>query len=271
MDYIADSFFHFTPKYEYLLNIIENGFSPRYCYEDYDFLLGKHKERGWPTDFGVPMVCFCDIPLPFINEHSTEFGKFAIAMKKEWGKKQLCPVFYIKEDTIPANNLNNIQWYLQNNVAKEMSKIKNNTTIDENIKNEKEDELLKDFTQSFIDFQDFIGFVKKYEGVSSKTGEVKEFYREREWRWIPIMTEKVEVDGWLLRIGPDEKNNKKLIEQYNNSLKKYNTLKIEPIDIDYYIVDSIESKERLTNNINENYIEFNKEIYILDDIIRKIK
>jgi hypothetical protein len=266
MDYIADSFFHFTSKFDYLVSIIENGFFPRYCFEEYDFLLGKHKEVGRPTEFGVPMVCFCDIPPQFINEHASEFGKFAIAMNKDWGKRELCPILYIKENTIPANNLINIQWYLFNNYNIEKSIIEKDTTINNYTKSKKEDELLNNFSQSFVDFQDFIGFVKKYEGISGKTGEKKEFYREREWRWIPRGNEKAKAENRLLRLGPDEKNDELSLEKHNNTLKEYHTLKIKPIDIDYYIVDTVESKERLENDINDKYNKFIKSIYTLDEI-----
>ena len=72
IDYIADSFYHFTPKKEHLFSIIENGFYPRYCIENYDYLLRKYKHD--PT-IAIPMVCFCDIPITFIEGHVENYCK----------------------------------------------------------------------------------------------------------------------------------------------------------------------------------------------------
>ena len=38
----SNSLFHFTPKEEYLLDILENGFWPRYCSEDIEWLIPKY-------------------------------------------------------------------------------------------------------------------------------------------------------------------------------------------------------------------------------------
>lgn len=37
----SNSLFHFTHKEEYLLDILENGFWPRYCFEDIEWLIPK--------------------------------------------------------------------------------------------------------------------------------------------------------------------------------------------------------------------------------------
>lgn len=47
------SLFHFTPKLEYLLEILQLGFRLRYNYE---------KLPRYQMAYICPMICFCDIP-----------------------------------------------------------------------------------------------------------------------------------------------------------------------------------------------------------------
>ncbi|WP_366645836.1 abortive infection system antitoxin AbiGi family protein [Amphritea sp.] len=72
------SLFHFTSDLETLFLIMENGFWPRFCYEDI----------SWCSDekfFLNAMVCFCDIPLRKLESHTEFYGRYGIGMKREWG------------------------------------------------------------------------------------------------------------------------------------------------------------------------------------------
>lgn len=88
----TDELFHFT-RFENLLSIIREGFYPRYNLE-YTFLSNVFER---PAAFEIiPMVCFCDIPLTLVQEHSTKYGKCAIGLDKKWGEKYgLSPVIYV--------------------------------------------------------------------------------------------------------------------------------------------------------------------------------
>ena len=52
----TSSLFHYTRQREYLIKIFKNGLLPNYCKEQY---LGGGKDGI----IGIPMVCFCDIPI----------------------------------------------------------------------------------------------------------------------------------------------------------------------------------------------------------------
>lgn len=90
----SESLFHFIRKIEWLLEILENkSFQARYVYEN--TLEAEYKA-------GIPMKCFCDIPLGVIKKHIHSYGKFGIGIKKSFAKKQyVTPVIYFhsKSDT----------------------------------------------------------------------------------------------------------------------------------------------------------------------------
>jgi hypothetical protein len=252
MDYIADSFYHFTPKKEYLYNIIQNGFYPRYCIENYSYLL---KEYNMPT-IAIPMVCFCDIPIVFIEEHTKNYGKFAIAMKKEWGEKHLNPLLYLTDNSIPQRKFELIQWDLLKEARKKR--------IYDNV--EASDEVI----EMFYHFQDFIAYLKKYRGKSLKHDNREIiFYREREWRWIPEIDEEDVKKGIILRLDPSEYSK---IKEKNKLLEENYKLNFSIDNVDYIIVDNQESKKefgQLLHKINKR--ELIDKMYVLAELLYKSK
>jgi hypothetical protein len=148
------NFFHFTNCIEYLRDILENGFWPRYC-----------KEYGWGNmyEFAIPMVCFCDIPLSQISEHAKFYGCWGIGVKPSWGKlhKDFTPVQYIASQSTEFNLVNRL-----------ITTLKNGTIDDIGIKK--------------------LILAKKVSGIAiAKSGisSVRKFYDEREWRYVPSSLE----------------------------------------------------------------------------------
>lgn len=144
------TFFHFTSKLEILTQILGEGFWPRYC-----------REYGWGNqyDFAIPMVCFCDIPLTQIMEHSNFYGEFGIGISPAWIKshKEITPVQYIALSSLEFNLVNRL-----------ITKLKNNE-IDDTGRNK-------------------LLLAKKVIGTAfdkSKNLSTKKFYDEREWRYVP--------------------------------------------------------------------------------------
>lgn len=159
MNLSSKSLFHFTPKFEYLTDILRNGFWPRYC-----------REYGWGNkyiDFAVPMVCFCDIPLSMIKEHIKSYGDFGIGVSRDWIRKQktITPVQYVALESNEYNSINRL-----------LTQLKNNNITDDGIS-----KLL---------------LVKKVSGKildKDKTIKTKIFYNEKEWRYVPDTLQKDEL------------------------------------------------------------------------------
>jgi len=262
MDYIADSFYHFTPKNENLFSIIKNGFYPRYCKENYDYLLRNYNKLE--SIFAIPMVCFCDIPIVFIEEHVENYGKFAIAMKKKWGEKHLNPLMYLMDGSIPKNNFVVLQDILFGEKIKQKSFDVKDLF--------KRDSKLKKIKKMFYHYHDFIAYMKKYKGESIKHDN-KEiiFYREREWRWIPKINKEDEENGVILRLDPSDFH---LIEKKNKLIEKNKRYRLEfsKDDVDYLIVDSEETKHELEQFLSKNNMpQLVDKVHILEKIINDSK
>jgi hypothetical protein len=244
MTHIANSFFHYTNEIDYLISILENDFYPRYCYENYSQLLPNYINTHISTEIAVPMVCFCDIPLDLVSEHTNEYGKYAIGLTKEWGLNNLNPVFYLNSHSIPLKYLNAIQKKLML------------------------DKSLTDTEQlyRFELLQNFFAFIKPYSGISNKTNQKKEFYREREWRWIPEISIADEKEGIALRLLKDDEGKK---ENKNQLLKSKYKLKFTINDITYIVVPDNEIKKGIVSkiyHIKEKY-ELSDSLYLISKVI----
>ena len=151
----TNSLFHFVKKIEYLLDIIENGFQARYCYERIPF--GN-------KPFAFPMKCFCDIPLGNIKYHIHNYGEYGIGIAKKHAKKYgVTPVIYVHDNSQTLINYAN-QLAIQ--------KIPNNGN-----------ELMKSLIPYFKQYE------KKKKGVQEKR-----YYDEREWRYIPENSDYMEFN-----------------------------------------------------------------------------
>lgn len=143
----SDSIFHFIKRRDWLLRILkEKAFKARYVYEELPHIR---------FHVGIPMKCFCDIPLGVIKKHLSRYGKFGIGISKEYAKKNsFSPVIYVhqKSDTMLR--------YLRSIKKTEFMKNPNSLLpyfkLDETFTNGKDGRKL-----------------------------TTRLYDEREWRWIP--------------------------------------------------------------------------------------
>lgn len=155
----ANTLFHFTRDFETLLKILRTQFYPRFCLE----------RRLWApgdSNVAVPMVCFCDIPLSSISQHTMKYGNYAIGIKKTWAIEHgVTPILYVhKNSGFIRQGLSALNWCLEL-AEKDLSHL-----------NERLAEVMSMFFM-----------MKPYEGPQSVNGrKVKiRFYDEREWRYIP--------------------------------------------------------------------------------------
>lgn len=168
----SNNLFHFTKNLEYLKSILLNGFMPRYSLED-----------GGPIklDFiAYPMVCFCDIPISRIGDHTAFYGGYGLGMTKEWGlKNKLTPLIYTPTFGVVPDLANFLISYKppMGNSDSEVARL--------------HQVLVR---HGF----DLIPLVKPISGNMMIAGEQieKDFSQESEWRYVPPHDQIFGLDGF---------------------------------------------------------------------------
>lgn len=224
----SKTLFHFTPKIENVIDILENEFRPHFCLEDLNIItpdLGFREE----LEFAIPMVCFCDIPLSQAKVHMETYGKYGIGLSKEWGKlNKICPVLYVHENSAIPFGVRKmlekgVDLFLMDNVHVDMPL----TNIE--------------YIAKIVGEIDRIqSFIKPYEGrlwrngkyIPDIIGKIR-FYDEREWRFVPELPEDISSSRLTKAEFIDEKKK----NSANEKLRENCVLKFEPLDIKYIIVD----------------------------------
>lgn len=157
----SDNLFHFTRNTAHLKSILLNGFMPRHCLEDVRWLgLENHSFLAYP------MVCFCDIPISRISEHTAFYGEYGLGMSKEWGLANgLAPVIYAPAGSA-ATKLADYLFELNSDKTPEEA------SSDKNLANQ---------------IYNLLSLVKPIVGNMLISGGIveKDFYQECEWRYVP--------------------------------------------------------------------------------------
>lgn len=186
----TQSLFHYTKSIDTLKSILEHGLEMNFCVEKIGSLF-----------MGIPMICFCDIPLSRTAKHRDSYKPFAIGFSKQkFINRQhlnsiLNPVHYITSKVLESNYV--IGCKSDNNAIREKGFASDLEGL-EKLLNATLDKMGSDFSRSIT-----LGFIKTYHspGVSHSN------YIEREWRVImPEMQTKdsnvkwfwdeVEYDTW---------------------------------------------------------------------------
>jgi len=204
--------FHFTNSPDHLISILTSNFLPHFCLEDLTVVMPdlSHKED---LEFALPMVCFCDIPLSQISPHLAHYGNYGIGLTKTWAiQNGLAPVLYLLRGSPLASIFYSIGEQLG---TLPHDKIGNSPAMDH--------------------FHDLSAYIKPYEGVSVKDPKdgTWRFYDEREWRFVPDLTDLPFRYG----LTKDEMLDQSTRDRAHRVLWQRSVLKFEPNDIKYIIVE----------------------------------
>lgn len=229
----SNTLFHFTPKAEYLIDILKNEFQPRFCLE-------KINVGNKTTDIAFPMVCFCDIPLSQIRDHITTYGSYGIGMTKEWAKRNgLNPILYLDKDSNISQNFREII---------EMMRFEPIRLFDE----------LKSGGEAILKL---IRYTKPYIGDFYRNGKIIKdvtFYNEREWRYVPPWDE-----NSTFGLSKEQYDNAITLANENAKIKSY-SLSFTPDDIKYIIVNNESEIYSMIESLKEIKIKYpRREIEIL--------
>jgi len=201
-------------------------------------------------EVAIPMVCFCDIPLSQITNHSKQYGNYGIGLEKKWGKKRgVTPVTYYHD------NSNHILAFLNaaQLIKNELNKI--------------------GAVKPFNEIMYSTWFYKPYAGKMWRDGSYTEdttrFYDEREWRFIPTLESMFTSEVMKYSYYDDEveliKTNLEYKCRINQELSDSFKLEFKPSDIKYIIVEKeseiLEMVEKI-KRIKERFSEDDKLILI---------
>lgn len=223
----SDSIFHFVKRREWLLQILKaKAFKARYVYEELPHI---------SFHVGIPMKCFCDIPLGVIKKHLLRYGKFGIGISKEFARRNaLSPVVYVhqKSDTMLR--------YLH---AIKKTDIMNNP-----------DSLLPYFKLDET-------FKRGKDGRRLTT----RLYDEREWRWIPKNPKYEDFTGFTEK---EIRNTRMDIvnAELEKDKTKYN-LSFEFRDITYIFVQQDEDVDKVIEEIRNSKIDSHSADRLISKII----
>lgn len=242
----ANTLFHFTNKFENVESILENGFYPRYSYEDHS--TSTPSNQGHP-DYAIAMVCFCDIPLSQIKDHMETYGSYGIGLSKDWGIKHgVCPVIYTYPGSLLANELGKILEIYNND----------------------------DAPGNLVDLH--LGFVrlsKPYQGYRYNRNKrqyddkLKRFYDEREWRYLPSTEKVYKVGGGISPIYLSDTVKDDLLIEQSQKVLEHKDVRL-PIDfnkVKYIIVKTRREVIEIMDTIQSLKISERKRKILITKII----
>ncbi len=202
---------------------MKNGFWPRYCAEDVNWL--GYKEFDY---IAYPMVCFCDIPLSRTDEHVQFYGEFGIGLTKEWAiANKITPIQYVSINSHIPQTFRDI--------------------VDQNYNLDKES---KEKGKQLVRY--LLAHSKPTEGNMVIGGKVvsKEFYQESEWRHVP---KNESVSDYLNK---EEFKALDKLESHNELTKENCSITFTPKDVKYIFVKNDSDIPDMVNFIQNDLDHF---------------
>jgi hypothetical protein len=256
----ANTLFHFTPQFDYLESMLKGKIRPRYNMEYFPFI--KDNRLGYVA---IPMICFCDLPLSEITNHTNNYGEFAIGMSKEWAQKnRITPIQYVAYNANIAN-------YIDNQIAIN----RNNKSIAPPSPNNTQPIMPADFHDIVYPVKHIIEYLKPVKGRMWNTnalgGKPIYFYDEREWRYVPDICLNFKT-GQLIFMDKSSFIDQNYRNQMNNIAKTF-SVKYGIDDIKYIIMPqrSIKPFERLIDRPQYVFNSYKTELLSKIITIEQIK
>lgn len=206
----SQSIFHYTPKFENIYGIIENGFR-------YSLLHESLPLKGFSSSifhglgvidyqFEWLAVCFCDLPITMVTEHKEQYGKYCMGLSKVWGiKNGITPIRYVHKESPDLNDDLFLMSFHADTMAQQFGKSrikmfaqawKDTGLLDKNFDINSLEELSDDIKKLLVGVDEHIrdlhhyiiesaGFWRVYSETNKKSTEKERIlYNEREWRGI---------------------------------------------------------------------------------------
>jgi hypothetical protein len=181
------------------------------------------------------MVSFCDIPITRIEDHTAYYGEYGIGLTQEWGKTAgLNPLLYINDKSSFSRELHSA-------VITVMGKDKSSG---------KEEERGEVNAENLYRALHLLAYTKPMVGFTNKQGtaELKDFYAESEWRYIPpaVMTTP------SCYLSEEDFADSVRLEKANNQATEKGPLAFQVTDVRYLFVRTVSEIPFLVDFINSN-------------------
>jgi hypothetical protein len=169
-------------------------------------------------EFAVPMVSFSDLRLSELKDNVGTYGKFGIGLTKEWAiSNGLNPVMYASQASLFTENfISGIEDFF---------KLLSNST-----------DSTGRYETAYNNTINTLRYIKNYRGDLIRPGKksIKNyvFANEREWRYVPPITENI------LPFVPIDKISTSQQKIQFNQKASYIRLNFKPDDIQYLIVEN---------------------------------
>ena len=223
--------FHFTTK-KSLEKILNSTFKVSYARER---ILGGNLIK----EFAVPMVSFSDLRLSELKDNIGTYGKFGIGLTKDWAiSNGLNPVMYASQSSLFTENfMNGIEGFFR---------LVNNTP-----------DISGKYEIAYNNTINTLRYIKNYKGDLIRKGKDTVidyvFANEREWRYVPPITEDI------LPFVPIEKIQTSQQKSAFNQKLGHLRLNFQPDDIKYLIVEKDSDINTLINHLRHAKSRFSKE------------
>ncbi|GHU91455.1 hypothetical protein FACS1894155_11140 [Bacteroidia bacterium] len=169
------------------------------------------------------MVCFCDIRLSDISAHTKEYGDYGIGLGKEWGvRKELNPLIYI------SSQHSGILGSFSDIITNQDKAIRNSAA------------------KLFLHFKPYSG---------EQNGKNRNFYNEREWRYIP------EENSKIMSLSKEKFDEDIERESVNMKLANKKGLDFSFNDIKYIILKSQSEKQEISKVIARSFSVSEDDVY----------